>query len=137
MFKLQIFDLQDKLRVGPQFFETEQEALNEVLRYEAKPQPFGWGLKDRWISESQLSEEEKLLAEDMREVETVIEYFFPKNYRVEITDLTNDYDYLLSVCYKNRKEAYGSLESQADEQFHDFDAWKARIAQVKLQFPKP
>ena len=37
----------------------------------------------------------------------------------------------------NRIEAYGPLADQLDEQYHDFDAWKARIAAVKAQFPKP
>lgn len=38
---------------------------------------------------------------------------------------------------RNRIEAYGPLADQLDEQYHDFDAWKARIAAVKAQFPKP
>ena len=35
-----------------------------------------------------------------------------------------------------RKQAYGSWEHQLDEIYHDIDAWKARIAQVKADNPK-
>ena len=35
-----------------------------------------------------------------------------------------------------RKQAYGSWQDQLDEIYHDIDAWKARIAQVKTDNPK-
>ena len=35
-----------------------------------------------------------------------------------------------------RKQAYGSWQDQLDEIYHDIDAWKARIAQVKADNPK-
>ena len=35
-----------------------------------------------------------------------------------------------------RKQAYGSWEHQLDEIYHDIDAWKARLAQVKADNPK-
>ena len=35
-----------------------------------------------------------------------------------------------------RKQAYGSWEHQLDEIYHDIDAWKTRIAQVKADNPK-
>ena len=35
-----------------------------------------------------------------------------------------------------RKAAYGSWNEQLDEIYHDIDAWKARIAQVKADNPK-
>ena len=38
---------------------------------------------------------------------------------------------------RGRLEGYGDWSDQLDEMFHDFDAWKARIAAVKAQFPKP
>lgn len=37
----------------------------------------------------------------------------------------------------NRAEAYPPLTEQLDMMFHDFDAWKAVIAEVKARFPKP
>jgi hypothetical protein len=43
----------------------------------------------------------------------------------------------LSYCYRNREAEYGSTESQLDEQFHNFDAWKARIQSIKNKYPKP
>ena len=36
-----------------------------------------------------------------------------------------------------RKQAYGSWQDQLDEIYHDIDAWKTRIAQVKADNPKP
>ena len=36
-----------------------------------------------------------------------------------------------------RQEEYGQIASQLDEMFHDFDAWKARIQEVKNKYPKP
>ena len=35
-----------------------------------------------------------------------------------------------------RKNEYGDIGSQLDEIYHDIDAWKARIAKVKLDNPK-
>ena len=35
-----------------------------------------------------------------------------------------------------RRQAYGSWGDQLDEIYHDIDAWKARIAKVKLDNPK-
>ena len=35
-----------------------------------------------------------------------------------------------------RKQAYGSCQDQLDEIYHDIDAWKTRIAQVKADNPK-
>ena len=35
-----------------------------------------------------------------------------------------------------RKQAYGSWQDQLDEIYHDIDAWKARVAQVKADNPK-
>jgi len=37
---------------------------------------------------------------------------------------------------EKRIEAYGSIGSQLDEIYRDIEAWKARIAQVKLDNPK-
>ena len=35
-----------------------------------------------------------------------------------------------------RRAAYGSWNEQLDEIYHDIDAWKARLAQVKADNPK-
>ena len=35
-----------------------------------------------------------------------------------------------------RKQAYGSWQDQLDEIYHDIDAWKTRIAQIKADNPK-
>jgi len=44
----------------------------------------------------------------------------------------------LHYCYRKRVEAYGLVESQMDEIFHNgIDAWKQRITDIKLQYPKP
>ena len=37
---------------------------------------------------------------------------------------------------QSRIEEYGSVTSQLDEIYHDMDAWKARIAAVKVKHPK-
>ena len=38
---------------------------------------------------------------------------------------------------RGRLEEYGAISDQLDEQFHDFDGWKTRIAAVKAKYPKP
>ncbi len=44
----------------------------------------------------------------------------------------------LAQCYRLRKEAYGSIESQLDFMYHEgFDTWKRKIAQIKSDIPKP
>jgi hypothetical protein len=43
----------------------------------------------------------------------------------------------LEDVYINRRNEYGSLESQLDEIYHNgLDSWKARIANIKLNNPK-
>jgi len=36
-----------------------------------------------------------------------------------------------------RREAYPPIQDQLDMMFHDFDAWKALISEIKSRFPKP
>lgn len=35
-----------------------------------------------------------------------------------------------------RVEAYGQINDQLDEMYHDYDAWKSRIQSIKEQYPK-
>lgn len=68
----------------------------------------------------------------------------PSNYTTEVIDITNDPEWLLSVCHQNRAKSYPSIGDQLDA------AYKARagdssmqveidaaIAAVKLLYPKP
>ena len=50
----------------------------------------------------------------------------------EIERLTPLYD-----CHRQRSFAYPPIAEQLDMMFHDFDAWKSTIAEVKKRFPKP
>lgn len=36
-----------------------------------------------------------------------------------------------------RRAAYPSIGEQLDLMFHDFDLWRARIQEIKDQYPKP
>ena len=47
----------------------------------------------------------------------------------------NDAESNLQVDATRRAE-YGTWNQQLDEMYHDFDAWKARIAQIKADNPK-
>lgn len=38
---------------------------------------------------------------------------------------------------RGRQDEYGAISDQLDEQYHDFEAWKTRIAAVKAKYPKP
>ena len=43
-----------------------------------------------------------------------------------------------SLGYREeRRNAYPSIGEQLDLMFHDFDLWRARIQEVKDQYPKP
>tara|TARA_Y100000034_G_C6786995_1_gene352107 strand:+ start:611 stop:937 length:327 start_codon:yes stop_codon:yes gene_type:complete len=37
---------------------------------------------------------------------------------------------------KTRRKKYGNWQNQLDEIYHDIDAWKARIQQIKSENPK-
>ena len=50
----------------------------------------------------------------------------------EIERLTPFHD-----CYEQRLSAYPPVVEQLDMIFHDFDAWKSTIAEIKNRFPKP
>lgn len=43
----------------------------------------------------------------------------------------------LEDVYENRRNEYGTIISQLDEIYHNgLDSWKARLANIKLKFPK-
>jgi len=41
-----------------------------------------------------------------------------------------------AIVDATRKAAYGDIGDQLDEIYHDIDAWKARIQQIKTDNPK-
>lgn len=66
------------------------------------------------------------------------------DHSVEIIDLSQDYDFLLSECYKNRIAEYPTLADQMDAFFHSRQgdntqllSIDAQISTVKLKYPKP
>ena len=68
----------------------------------------------------------------------------PADFSVEIFDLSQDHDFLLSECYKNRTAEYPSLADQMDAFFHarqgsdsQLNAIDEQIKAVKLKYPKP
>jgi len=43
----------------------------------------------------------------------------------------------LEDVYENRRKEYGTIVSQLDEIYHSgLDSWKARLANIKLKYPK-
>lgn len=43
----------------------------------------------------------------------------------------------LENVYENRRNEYGSWQSQLDEIYHEgLDSWKARISSIKAKYPK-
>jgi len=43
----------------------------------------------------------------------------------------------LEDVYENRRKEYGTVVSQLDEIYHSgLDLWKARLANIKLKYPK-
>ena len=46
-------------------------------------------------------------------------------------------EYEAGAWLRGRLEEYGSWDTQLDEMFHDFDAWKTRIQAIKNKYPKP
>ena len=105
-----------------------------------------WGQKERTKDADALTQEEQLQTpistqtiqrEVLGNIVDILTITLPAEYTVSIIDLEADADYLLEKCYKERKEAYGPLDAQLDEIYHDIDAWKARLAAIKLAIPKP
>jgi hypothetical protein len=44
---------------------------------------------------------------------------------------------LLEDVYENRRKDYGTVVSQLDEIYHSgLDSWKARLANIKIKYPK-
>lgn len=69
---------------------------------------------------------------------------YPEGTRYFILDLTQDRDWLLSECHRNRMAEYPSLGDQMDAMYKgrkgdklDLDSIDAKIAAVKLKYPKP
>lgn len=146
MYEIKIFDSINELRNGPIRFETEVEVQEWLEKHKAKARPFGWGLPDRWIDESLLSVEEIDLSEGSRIVDSDTnprnEFFFPKNYRVEITDLSNDPDFIDQQAISNRVKEYPRLDEILNilmDEGTNSQAWVDMMnyrQQVKNRFPK-
>ena len=53
----------------------------------------------------------------------------------------DEYEYekeQIAIRFKQKRiKEYGDIGDQLDEIFHNFDAWKARIAAIKESNPKP
>ena len=59
---------------------------------------------------------------------------------VDVQSMINDYDESLKTYADKRREAYASLEDQADMQYWDAvngtTVWQDHVADVKTRFPK-
>jgi len=135
-------------------FETEQEAqawLDSLTEKEII------GKKARWLPEflEGVESREVVTQEEVKELQSVevsegvfeeqevvvqekishIEYLWPKEFTVDVKDLSQDYDFLLAQCYERRKKKYGTIEEQMDMMYHG--TWKDHIKKVKDEELKP
>lgn len=115
MFKISIMNTINNRQFGATF-DTMEEANVWIASQESKAQQgLGWGYASRWLLKSEVPEthlsliiEEEERVNELDEVE--IWAHLDKEYTIEIVDLSQDYDYLLEECYKNRKSEYPSVE---------------------------
>lgn len=131
-------------------FSSEQEMENWINSCKKNN---SWGKPERWLSIAQMEEYEKLItpiefrakAKGREEDEEVIEYHLPTDYTIEIIDLDQDYDYLLSE--RNRKVraemptmdevAEAIFEKFAENRSEKFEALQEKRVSVKAKYPKP
>ena len=60
----------------------------------------------------------------------------PTDEQLTAVSSQSDTDYNNFHTRRVRKKLYGNIGDQLDEIFHDIDAWKARIQQIKTENPK-
>lgn len=122
-----------------------------------------WGLPERWVQAKELlengnpeeSEHWVWHSEHYEDVdvlqteEKVNEVTGEKNtwvllkaeYTVEVVDLDNDYDYLLSECHKKRREEYPPVGEYLDAVVKGDEAqvslYVQKCLEVKAKYPKP
>lgn len=124
---------------GQATFETQQEAQSWIDGHIASNT---FGKPERWVMLERATDDDKSREVDRRLRDDIIgteaeEILLPAEYTFTVTDITNEYDYLLEKCYKERKKEYGSLSDQLDEIYHDMESWKARISGIKAKYKKP
>lgn len=136
MFKVIVKDLTEK-EIGGFQKETIEEVNEYLSLIDLKYRPWHQTKEGEYseLPYGVISYTEEYRIDDFGNQQ--IFYIVPKHYTAEIIDLDQDYDYQLQECYRKRIQAYGTVGDQLDEQFKNFEAWKARIAQVKLDNPKP
>jgi hypothetical protein len=106
-------------------FETLELANEWIANLEAKPRP--WSYKpNRWLTPDQFQEETIEQATETREVSSsdgfsVIEYFFPKEYQIEIIDLSQDPTWVMEEKIK-RVKSKGSNSKYLSEEIGEFIA---------------
>lgn len=103
-----------------------------------------WGKPERWVNESELTEDEIREAIDIEESETpegefIKRYKLPAEYEIQITDISADWD--LKICLGKRKAEYPTAEEFLNAFFDGGDAaieaLKAKRLEVKAKYPKP
>jgi hypothetical protein len=115
MFKVKV--IKDGKVKNMASFETMDDANGWIAMQENKSKP--WSLKkDRWLSEDQFTDEVKEDSTDQRFRESdpsVTEYFFQKEYSIEIEDLSLDPSYIA----RQKKENVRRLLSTSGYSDHE------------------
>lgn len=136
MFRVKIFNNDNNL-TNCQDFDSLEKANAWVASQEASISPWSYAKEGEYTNlpfgAINYTEEDRV--DEMGHTQHI--FIVPKQYTVEVKDLTEDYEYKKQLVYASRKKEYGSLESQLDEQFHNYDKWKARIQLIKEKYPLP
>ena len=80
-----------------------------------------WGKTERWQLASEPHDDADIIGTESRVDENGIPKLWVQlcaEYTIEITDLDQDYDWLLEECYKNRRSEYPPLSELGDALFH-------------------
>lgn len=142
MFRVLIKDKAGKL-TNEGFFESQALADDWILDCVSQGV---WGKPERWVT----ADQEDVSGALEQKVETndfgvqITKYKLPATYTIDVVDLSQDQEWCLSECHKNRLTAYPSLGELADalvkkEQgdLGPLNEYVAKCLEVKTRFPKP
>ena len=156
MKEIKIFNKQNVQIFGANLEESEIDSWLEIIG-EAKGLPERWvqakelmengnpNEPEHWVWHSEHYEDSDVLQTEEKVNEVTGEkntwVLLKAEYTVEVVDLDNDYDYLLSECHRKRREEYPPVGEYLDAVVKGDEAqvslYVQKCLEVKAKYPKP
>ena len=143
MKKVNIYKKDGTLRSPDNIYDDPTEWINNCITNNS------WGKGERWIlADSEFYDPSDVLQTEERISDNTGEstswVLLKADYTIEIIDLDQDYEWLLSECHRKRKEEYPPLSELGDALYwkengdpSKYDLYIKKCDEVKKKYPLP